>query len=208
MRLIDLTHTFDETIPLYPGDPVPEIRKLAELSGTGYMLSGVCTGMHAGTHMDAPLHMIAGDKCISELPVEKFIGRGVIIDARNRKKIDAGLLEGVNPGRGDIVLVLTGFSAKLREPAYFLDHPQVTLSFAKILVEAGISILGLDTPGPDRAPFTVHRRLLSGGVLIVENLTNLESLVGVREFEVFALPAKYKTEAAPVRVIARVIEDS
>jgi kynurenine formamidase len=156
--------------------------------------------------MDGPLHMIENGKSLAEMPVEKFIGRGVLIDARGKKKIDGNLLFGVQLRQNDIVLVLTGFSRKYRETTYYCDYPDVTETFAGALVNAGVSIVGLDTAGPDRAPFMIHRKLLAGDVLIIENLTNLEGLLGIREFEVCALPAKFKTEAAPVRVIALVKE--
>jgi kynurenine formamidase len=208
MKLIDLTHTFDDAMPLYPGDPRPEIVRLADMPGAGFTLSQVRTGMHTGTHMDSPLHVIANGKFLSDWPVEKFIGRGVLIDARGKEKIDDDLLSGVQLKKNDIVLVLTGFSGKYRETAYYRDYPDMTESFAGALVNAGVSIVGLDTAGPDRTPYPIHRLLLSADVLIIENLTNLESLVGIRMFEVCALPAKFKTEAAPVRVIALVSEST
>jgi kynurenine formamidase len=208
MKLIDLTHTFHDAMPVYPGDPVPEISRLADIPGAGFTLSLVRTGMHTGTHMDSPLHMIENGKSLSEIPVEKFIGRGVLIDARGKEKIDDSLLSGVQLQQNDIVLVLTGFSGKYRETAYYRDYPDMTESFAGALVNAGVSIVGLDSAGPDRAPFIIHRKLLLGDVLIIENLTNLERLLGIRAFEICALPAKFKTEAAPVRVIALVRESA
>jgi kynurenine formamidase len=49
----------------------------------------------------------------------------------------------------------------------------------------------------------VHKILLSAELLIIENLTNLEALLGIDKFDVVALPAKLQCEAAPVRVIAQ-----
>ena len=206
MKLIDLTHTLDDHIPVYPGDPRPEISRITDITGVGVTLTEIRTGMHAGTHMDGPLHMIEDGNYLSEIPVERFIGRGVLIDARGMEKIDVDLLSGVQLRQKDIVLLLTGLSGKFRDPAYYRDYPEVTESFAEALIKAGVSILGLDTPGPDHHPFDIHRILLKGQVLIIENLTNLESLLGTTEFEVCALPAKFRAEAAPVRVVARVEE--
>jgi kynurenine formamidase len=69
---------------------------------------------------------------------------------------------------------------------------------------AGVEILGLDTPSPDRPPFAIHKILLSHNILIIENLTNLQALSEVSEFEVLAAPPKIRCEAAPVRVGARI----
>jgi len=208
MKLIDLSHAFDDAMPVYPGDPGSEISRLTDIPGAGFALSQVKMGMHTGTHMDSPRHMIENGKSISEIPVEKFIGRGVLIDARGKERIDDYLLLGVHLQQNDIVLVLTGFSRKYRHASYYRDYPDMTESFAGALVKAGVNIVGLDTAGPDRTPFPIHRKLLSADVLIIENLTNLESLLGMSTFEVCALPVKFKTEAAPVRVIALVNESA
>ncbi len=208
MKLIDLTHTFDDAMPVYPGDPEPEIIRLTDIPVGGFTLSQVKTCMHTGTHMDSPLHMFKNGKSLSEIPVEKFIGRGVLIDARGKEMIDDDLLSGVQLQQNDIVLVLTGFSEQYHHASYYSDYPDMTESFAEELVKAGVSIVGLDTASPDRTPFLIHRILLSGDVLIIENLTNLESLLGIVVFEVCALPAKFKAEAAPVRVIALVSESA
>jgi len=67
-----------------------------------------------------------------------------------------------------------------------------------------IHLLGLDTPSPDRAPYPIHRQLLGAEIVIVENLTHLDRLLGIANFEVIALPVKFQAEAAPARVVARV----
>jgi kynurenine formamidase len=50
----------------------------------------------------------------------------------------------------------------------------------------------------------VHKILLGANILIVENLTNLQALLAVSEFEVIALPPKFEADAGPVRAVARV----
>jgi kynurenine formamidase len=205
MQFIDLTHTFADPMPAFPGDPPAKL--VPHHTTEGCPLYQVNTGMHVGTHMDAPLHMLPEGVSISKLPLQKFLGRGLLIDARGSAAIDVDLLTGVNLQRGDIVLVLTGSSSRFHEPIYYEQYPEVSDAFAAALVNAGVSILGLDTPSPDRSPYLIHRTLLRAGVLIVENLTNLEALLNVNSFEVIALPTKFQAEAAPVRVIARILED-
>lgn len=61
----------------------------------------------------------------------------------------------------------------------------------------------MDTPSPDRVPYAVHRLLLASNILIMENLAHLDQLLGVAQFEVFALPLKLHADAAPVRVVAK-----
>jgi len=83
--------------------------------------------------------------------------------------------------------------------------PEITKDFATALVKANIRLVGLDMLNPDiEESFPIHKILLSEEVLIIENLTNLTSLVGIKNFDVFAFPMKLHAEAAPVRVIARI----
>lgn len=190
-------------MPVYPDDPPSTLVQSAFLDKDGFNDHTLTTAMHVGTHIDAPLHLIENGKRISDFEPDKFIGLGVLIDARG-KIIDANLLEGINLNSESIVLVLTGHSKKFRDPDYFETFPEVHEDFAKVLADKKVKILGLDTPSSDKAPFKVHKILLAKEVLIIENLINLEALLGYKDFKVAALPMKLETNAAPVRVIAQV----
>jgi kynurenine formamidase len=208
MHLIDLTHTFGQGMPVHPGDPPARLEQTAQLGRDGYNMYCLCSGLHVGTHMDAPLHMIAGGKFICDVPAERFFGRGRLIDARGRAAITPDLLRDAKLGAGDIVLVLTGWCRRFKDNTYCADYPELTPEFAHQLVRLRPTIVGLDTPSPDRPPFEVHKILLSAGVPIIENLTNLEALLGIDAFDVVALPAKLQADAAPVRVIAMLYQPS
>lgn len=204
MTIIDLTQTFTPDMPVYPGDPKSSLNRVAEISKDGFTDHEIKSVMHIGTHMDAPLHMIQDGVKMSEINAERFIGRGVLIDAREVKEVGVGLLENHDVKAGTIILVMTGLSAHYRDSNYFDVFPNIIEEFAQRCVELGVKIVGMDTPGPDRPPFPTHKILLGNGILIVENLTNLEKLIGVDNFEVIALPMKLEADAAPVRVVARI----
>jgi kynurenine formamidase len=203
MQPIDLTHRFTQDMPVYPGDPSAKLEQIAHIGRDEYNMYCLCSGMHVGTHIDAPLHMVAGGKFICDVPVTRFFGRGRLIDARGCRTIGPDLLQAADIRAGDIVLVLTGWYHRFGDDTYYANFPEVAPAFARDLVKIGAGIIGLDTPSPDRSPFVVHKILLSAEVLIIENLTNLEALLGVGAFDVVALPAKLQCEAAPVRVIAQ-----
>jgi len=65
-------------------------------------------------------------------------------------------------------------------------------------------MVGLDMCSPDRPPFPVHKILLGGEILIIENLTNMEALEG-KNFTIYAFPIKLQIDGAPVRVVAEVL---
>lgn len=206
MKFIDLTHTFGKNMFVYPGDRVPELVQITDLDRQGYIDYQIKTGMHVGTHMDAPFHMLKDGKRLSEIDIGKFFGRGHLIDARGKKKIEVDLLDNHSIKKGDIVFILTGFYKKFGHKDYYKKYPEVSEKFALKIIDLGVKMLGLDTPSPDRSPFKIHKLLFEQEILIIENLTNLESLLGISQFDVFALPPKFDTEASPVRVIVKIID--
>ncbi len=204
MRYLDLTRTFIHNMPVYPGDPSPELIKTEDLYKEGYMGYQIKTGMHVGTHIDAPFHMLEDGKRLSEITVNKYFGRGYLIDARGKSIIDIEVLNGLSIERDSIILIMTGFSGKYGQPEYYENYPEISEKLATRLVELGMKIVGLDSPSPDRPPFNIHKLLLKQEILIIENLMNLEGLLNVSSFEIFALPMKLYAEAAPVRVVAKI----
>lgn len=205
MPYLDLNHSFNNNMPVFPGDGATELIQVSDVSKDGIANHLLKTSMHVGTHMDGPAHMLLGGKPLSEYPAEKFFGRGVIIDARGKSAADAELLSSVQIQKGDVVLVCFSWSTEFFEEDYYLNYPEISESFAVRLVELGASIIGMDTPSPDRAPYSAHKILLNGDILIIENLTNLEQLIGQKNFEIIALPMKLETDSAPCRVVAKII---
>lgn len=204
MPYLDLTRTFGPDMPVYPGDPQPKLERIAEIAAQGYTDHKLDSGLHVGTHVDAPLHMVADGKLLSDIPVERFFGRGVLLDARGKVFIDVDVLADVTLQPGDIVLVHTGWDSRWGEENYFSEYPHLTKALAQKFVEAKVHLVGLDSPSPDYTPYPIHKLLLGHDILIVENLVGLQQLVGVQKFDVIALPAKLQADAAPVRVLAKV----
>ncbi len=204
MKIVDLTHTFTASMPVFPGDSLSSLQENIDTENN-IVHYNVSTGMHVGTHMDGPLHMMPGGRKLSEMPIEKFVANGHLIDARGQSEIGAELLENKNIQKGDCVLFYTGFRQKFREPSFFTDHPDLTEECARKLIELGVKFIGLDAPSPDKAPYGIHRILLNEEILIIEAMDNLSELVGVEKFEVVALPVKFEADSAPVRVVARLL---
>jgi len=211
MKFIDLTHPVLAQMPAYPGDPLPEICCIANISHDGFTDHQITSGMHIGTHMDGPLHMLEGGAYLTEIDIARFFGRGVLIDAKGRDLIDIDVLDGIRLAQGDIVLLNTGFHHQFWQPNYYTNYPEISAALAKALVAADISIIGLDTPSPDRPPYPIHKILLYNPVLIIENLSNLDTLAHALgpfgRFDIVALPAKFHTDAAPIRVVACISDE-
>ncbi|NJE43515.1 cyclase family protein [Thermococcus sp. GR6] len=185
--IIDLSLSLSEETRVYPGDPEVRIKPWAVIERDGYYMNVLKLGEHSGTHVDAPAHFIPGGKTVDELPLEKFMGPGLVIDVRSGEGL-IGLEEVPDSGfLGRVVLFLTGGRELSPEVALFL-------------VAEGARAVGTDAMsiGDD----AVHRILLSEEVPIFENLTNLELLVG-KEFTFIAFPLKVRMgSGSPVRAVA------
>lgn len=203
MNYIDLSHTFKEQMPVFPGDSNAELKQVAFFEENGYNSFYLQSGMHVGTHIDAPFHMHPNGKKLSEIAPEHFFGKAKIIDVRGQQQINSAILDTVEIKSGDILLLYTAHDKHYRTDRYYKNFPVITIDFAELLIEKGIKILGLDSPSPDDYPYTVHKLLFASNILIIENLMGLSKLLGIREFELIALPVKFYSAGAPVRVIAR-----
>lgn len=198
-KIIDLTHTFTKSMPVHNFDEPASIKKIRNLNDNKYNDWLMSSGMHVGTHIDGPGHLTNSQLLISNIAIDRFVGEGYLIDARN-KVIDISLLKDMPEEKNLIVLILTGFDKKFGTEEYFNSHPIISADFAKELVKRKIKMIGIDFFSPDMYPFEVHKIFFEHNILIIENLTNLESLLKTK-FTVIALPIKTETDSALARVI-------
>ncbi|MDR0294375.1 MAG: cyclase family protein [Oscillospiraceae bacterium] len=202
MRVIDLSHRLDKQIPVYPGDPPLSLEQTKTPEWDKYTAYALRTGLHAGTHIDMPMHMVEDARFACDYDPALFTGEGLLLDARGEDPVRMKPAYRALPLRGRVVLLWTGFDRRFYEPDYFTAYPAVEEELARFLLDGGIKMLGIDAPAPDKPPFPVHKLLLGNGVFILENAANLEALCGLERFTVAALPLKIAAEASLVRAVA------
>ena len=203
-KYIDLSYEIEHQMAVYPGDEELKLYRHRFLNRDYYNDTKLETGMHVGTHIDAPSHLLNKDRFICDYPVEKFIGNGCLLDVRNEEiiKLKDEYLDKVQ--EGDIVLLYTEYDEFFGTDKYFENHPIVDEKLAQFFVDRGVKLIGIDMPSPDQYPFKVHHKLLENDILIIENLRNLKKLEGVKRFEVMAFPLNIRAEASLTRVVARI----
>lgn len=216
----------DLTLPITTGMSVPpanqktlppvEFRLYRSQEENGIQVGFYQSGIHAGTHLDAPIHLMAGGKTIDQLDLGYFIGEGYCIDCSQVKPnepVTAAMLEPaadkVRPGM--MVFLYTGWSEKMfGNPDYWSESPYLGEDAAQWLVDHGAKVAGFDffqeiaakPEKNDPKDFHVHHIILGNGCLNIEHLTNLSAVVNT-EFDVIALPLKLiGAEGSPTRVVA------
>jgi arylformamidase len=218
VTIVDLTHPFDKGV--YNPPPFPDVLIGTLQGGTGAIRDTVVSFVvHVGTHIDAPLHVCAGGGDARSLDLAVLVGPAVAwpIPCDQARAIDASELAEARPVArpGDRVFLATGWERYFRQAERYARHPHLSAEAAEWLLEQGVSLIGMDTPTPDLAAplrpddfdYPVHRELLQRGVPIVENLANLEAVVG-RRFVAYVCPLPIVgADGAPARVLARLGSD-
>jgi len=205
MKIIDLSYVISSGMPVFPGDNGVFIQQSKILEKDNYNYTYFTSGMHAGTHIDLPNHLIDDKRMADEFPLERFIGRGVLLDVRGEKIIDYKKEYENLIIKDDIVLIYTDFADIYNEPKkYYTEYPVLSDELTEFLINKKIKMIGMDTPAPDKSPFNTHKKLLKQDILILENLTNLEALLNIGRFEIVAVPLKIQAEASLVRAYARI----
>jgi arylformamidase len=213
--LIDLTHPLRTGMPVYPGDPEVAITAALTAAADGVNVLRLHLGSQSGTHVDAPYHVRDDLPRLDGVPLERFAGPAVLVDARGSAPASAigpsaldAVRDRLRPGA--VVLVVTGWSRHWGCEAY-LDHPWLSPDLARQLVEAGVRTVGVDCLSVDPTPpakLTTHLVLATAGCVIAENLTGLDPLLDAQSsgagIDVTLFPLSLPdADGAPVRAIAR-----
>ena len=205
-KIYDVTVPLSASVPTYPGDPRFDIEFTHRLAaGDPYNLARFSLGAHAGTHVDAPYHFLAGGATVDELPLGILMGKARVLEIPVRDRIRREDLETLDL-RDDLrVLLKTRMSGQLRLPDFQEDFVHLTGDAAVYLAQAGLKLVGIDYLSVDRfgsSDFEAHQALLGAGVVIVEGLDLSEVEPG--EYDMACLPLRIVGgDGAPARVVLR-----
>ncbi|HIT33345.1 MAG TPA: cyclase family protein [Candidatus Faecousia intestinigallinarum] len=218
--LVDLTLPITSHMSIPPANvnmlPPVEFRLYKDAKVDGIQVGFFQEGIHSGTHLDAPRHLIPDGETIENLPLDYFMGKAICIDCsavKPNEPVTAQMLEPYadKVEKGMIVLLYTGWSDRMfgtRE--YWFDSPYLGEDAAQWLVDHGAKMAGYDffqeiaakCDHVKPAEFMVHKILLGNGCLNIEHLTNLGAVLG-KEFDIIALPLRLVgAEGSPTRVVA------
>ena len=212
MKLIDLTLTISQSIPIFPGSPKTQFIPWSTLKEDGYNLELLFLSSHTGTHLDAPYHFVKWGAKIHQIPLNRLLGNGILIKIKKKRNqtITKNDLISFERKNGNIpkyssIIFHTDWQKNLNNDFYFINNPGLSKSAATYLVSKEINLVGIDSPnidlGKDKT-FSVHKIFAKNNILIVENLSNLNK-ISSKQFDFVILPLKLKdATGSPVRAIA------
>jgi len=212
MKILDLTLTISDKIPVFPGSPHPHFIPWEKIKDDSYNLELLFLSTHTGTHIDAPHHFLEKGGKIHEISLKKLVSEAVLIKSRKKRNetVTKTDIQKFEKKHGKIasfssVIFLTGWQKNLQKKYYFTKNPGLSASAANYLASKKVSLVGIDSPSIDLgtdSKFSVHQIFAKKGILIVENLANLEKIKSSK-FHLVVLPLKLKgATGSPVRAIA------
>jgi len=216
-KVIDISAGVSPDTLVYPGDPIPEIKKVSAIETDGFAVSRILLGSHSGTHIDAPSHILKDGKTVDRLALEELIGRALVLDLSFKEEVisgndlDAACKRFRDSAKVDILLLKTRNSMKGThftgtDPStngsngsngsVYLDE-----SAADWILDNGLRTIGFDGLSVDgQNRMAVHRLLLGNGVNIVECLDLHAVDEGIYFF--VCLPLKIvDCDGAPARAV-------
>jgi len=233
MRLVDLSMTVEEcdSTPFAKEEAYFKIRPIVRWEDKGFVSNCVEMTVHVGTHIDSPHHFFRDKPGVDALPLQAMIGDAVVLDLTFKGTAKARITpedldraerelaaQGIHIVPGGMLLLRTDWPKGhvTTDPTWWDESPCLTKDAAEWLVAKQPSVLGFDFAQEEKGAdyekageiltsgMRVHRTILPRVVFQIENLTNLDQIPS--RVKLIALPAKWKTESAPARVVALVEE--
>lgn len=188
-RFIEVAHPIRGGMRTYPGLPEPTVEALrtheesADLyeNRAAFYVASLHLCSSTGTYVDAPIHRFPDAADLSAYPLETLAHLDtLVIDATGypSRGIGPDALRGAYLSQR-AVLFHTGWSRRWGTERYFEANPFLTRETAEALREGGARFVGIDSLNiDDTADLSrpVHTILLSAGIAICEQMTNLAAV--------------------------------
>jgi kynurenine formamidase len=171
-EMLDLTLPFSVQVPQWANYEPLSVKYIKRVGGQYFGLgrnSSMCkASFHLATHMDGEKHFWPAGRTIGEVPLEEWVGPGVIADISHLVS-DASvytpeMIESVVEVReGDILITKTGWhkygwnSPDSDEFRYMIRHPGPSPDFAQWCVDKKLKWLGVDAVSQDHPMNTIQR---------------------------------------------------
>ena len=211
MKVIDLTHTITEGMPVYPGTEPPSLTPANTYEKDGFKETRISMFSHTGTHMDPPAHLFPGRTALDQFPPEQFIGKAVVIDCRDLADGEPITMErirraGEKAERADFLLFNLGWDKRWGTDSYYGDYPCLDEDVMDFILNGSYKGIGFDVIGLDPIAdidLTRHKKLFAEKEIVnIENLCRLDEC-GADLFWFSCFPLKIAdSDGAPIRAVA------
>jgi arylformamidase len=199
-RIIDISRPLSAATAAWPGDRPFTLEWTATHARDSVAVSALTMSSHLGTHLDAPRHVDPRGPSVDQVPLDICIGPcQVVALPGHRGAVERAVLPPAWRPEAPWVLFASGSWPLGQAIPDTFAH--LAPAFVDELADAGVVLVGVDTPSVDPADSTAlpsHRRCAARGLLILEGLTLDRVTPGM--YTLLALPLLVVGgEASPVR---------
>ena len=171
-EMLDLTIPFSVQTPQWlnyiPLSVTYTKRVGGQFFGMGRNGSICNASIHLASHMDGEIHFYPAGRSIGKVPLEEWVGPGVIADishlVSNSSVYTPRMIEDVvDIHKGDILIIKTGWhkygwnSPESDEFRYMVNHPGPSPDFSDWCVDMQIKWIGVDAVSADHPMNTIMR---------------------------------------------------
>lgn len=206
MSVIDISVPLHNSQVVWPSEPPVHVERKRTIERDGANVSELCMSLHSGTHVDPPLHFVAGGRPADQLALDVLVGPADVVDLADLARISAADLEARGlPADCRRVLLRTRNSQYWAQgdTTFHPDYVGLAEDAARWVVDRGIRLVGIDylSVEPYRLPgHPVHRILLGAGVICLETI-NLSAVASGR-YQLLCLPLLIAGgDGAPARAV-------
>ena len=206
MKLYDISLTIAEDLPIWPGDPKIELKKISQIdNGEEANVTHLSACVHIGTHVDAPDHFLGNGETVENLSLDLLVGPALVVEVPVEGQITAMDLQSITIPEGTKRLLIKTANSQIWAEGlkeFKEDFIAIEADAAEYLVNQGVEVVGVDylSVAPFADPAPTHQILLKAGTLIIEGLNLSEIVPG--EYTLYCLPLKIKgSDGAPARVL-------
>jgi len=206
LAIIDISVPLHNSQIVWPSDPPIHIERLRSLERDGANVSRLALSLHSGTHVDPPLHFVAGGRASDQLDLQTLIGPADVVDLQSIPgHISAADLEAAVPGDCTRLLLRTRNSLLWAAGVthFHEDYVALTAEGAQWVIDRGLRLIGIDylSIEPYKTPgHPIHRALLGAGIAVLETI-NLATVAPGR-YQLVCLPLLISGgEGAPARAV-------
>lgn len=230
LEVVDLTHTFDTTIPHWHGLPKMKEKALYNHAKDGFMINQYQIAGQWGTHVDSPFHFHKDGVTLDKIAAEDMVLPLVILDVQDRavanpdyqleiKDIEAWEQKNGRIPERAFIAMRTGWSkrwpdeSKIRNMdknkiAHYPGWSKDTLQF--LIKERNAAAFAHETPDTDpgvatsKDDYSLESYILAENRYQIEFIANLEKLPEVGAVAVATWPKVRNGSGFPARVVALV----
>lgn len=203
-RIYDISRSIRADMAVCPGINGFKLYKHCSMeAGDPFNAGEITMSLHAGTHIDTPLHHLINGVDAASINLFRCIGSAKLFEIDCKKIITSDDLMCLSIEKGDIVLFKTDNSNRHESEPFFFGFTALSVDAAEYLIKKEIIALGIDYFSVERldSPDSiVHKTLLRQDICIIEGLCLKHVPPGV--YFLSCLPLRIEgAEGSPARAV-------